>query len=316
MKKIVTLLLALLLCAALTLPAFADAWIPPTDDGSWNEALVNLPGDGEACKPLNLYFSRFVEANLTTFEADLTGYNAEVSKQEAIRATLKLFELHPGEAPEAVACDTDAAGVTYMRIGAEAFESRAFTLFGETVKAEECPGYRDGNIYVTADNFGAPTKVFAHTVYCDYLGEGEYYAYFDIYALDGVVNDCYALSDPDEIAGVRLIGSGHAQFVYDGGTDTTEFNADDFSVKFFDMTAEGIPYTNENLPYGSDEEPTKSNTPETVVLPTDSARRDEPTTAEAGVSGKLVTILLVAAAVVLIAAAVVVIILVKWRKKP
>lgn len=307
MKKMITLLLALLLCAALALPAFADAWIPPTDDGKWNRALTSLPEDGSACEPLNRFLSRFAEAGLADFRA-------ESSEQEAIRAVLKDLELHPDDS--AVICETDDAGVTYLRIPGEAFENRALTVFDRPLRAEDCPGYLDGDIYVTADSFDAQPAVFAHAVWCEYIADGTYYVYFEVYALEDNVEDCYTLSYPVDAEGIRQLGTGTATFLYAGDPETTVFEPNDFQPDTFHMEAEDIPYTNENLPYTPTEEPTESGTQETVVLPTDSARQNEPTTAEAGVSGRLVAILLAVALVVLLAAAVLIIILIKWRKKP
>ena len=51
MKKLFALCLALVLCAALTAPVFADVWIPPTDGGGNNETLEALPQNGEAAEP-------------------------------------------------------------------------------------------------------------------------------------------------------------------------------------------------------------------------------------------------------------------------
>lgn len=309
MKKIVTLLLALLLCAALTLPAFADAWIPPTDDGKWNKALTSLPEDGSACEPLNRFLSRFAEANLTDF-------HEEISEQEAIHAVLKDLELHPEDS--AVVCETDDAGVTYLRISGEAFENRALTVFDRALQAQDCAGYRDGDIYVTADSFDASPKVFAHTVWCEYIADGTYYVYFEVYAAEDNVEACYTLSYPADAEGVRQLGTGTATFLYAGDPEATAFEPNDFQLDTFHMEATDIPYTNENLPYTPTEEPTESNTTEAVVVLTESEQQDEPTAAvmEAGSGSRLLPILLAVALVVLIAVAVLIIILIKWRKKP
>ena len=69
MKKIIIACLVLVLCAALTAPVFADVWIPPTDDGGYNEALTELPQSGEAAEPLNVFLSNYVTAGLTDFDA-------------------------------------------------------------------------------------------------------------------------------------------------------------------------------------------------------------------------------------------------------
>ena len=308
MKKIVTLLLALLLCAALTLPAFADAWIPPTDDGKWNKALTSLPEDGSDCEPLNRFLSRFVEANLTDFRE-------ETDEQEVIRAVLKDLELHPEDS--AVLCETDDAGVTYLRISGEAFENRALTVFDRALRAQDCAGYRDGDIYVTADSFAASPKVFAHAVWCEYMGDGTYYVYFEIYAAEDNVEDCYTLSYPVDAEGVRQLGTGTATFLYAGDPEATTFEPNDFQPDTFHMEAKDIPYTNENLPYTPTGKPTESNTAETVIPQTERTQRDEPTEAavEAHGGSRLRPILLAVALVVLLAAAVLIIILVQWRKK-
>lgn len=309
MKKIVTLLLALLLCAALTLPAFADAWIPPTDDGKWNKALTSLPEDGSACEPLNRFLSRFAEA-------DLADFCAESSEQKAIRAVLKDLELHPDDS--AVVCETDGAGVTYLRIPGEAFEDRALTVLDRVLHAEDCPGYRDGDIYVTADSFDAQPVVFAHAVWCEYIADGTYYVYFEVYAAEDSVEDCYTLSYPADAKGIRQLGTGTATFLYAGDPEATVFEPNDFQMDTFHMEADELPYTNENLPYTPTEEPTESSTTVAAAPQTERTQQEEPTAAamEAGSGSGLLPILLAVALVVLLAAAVLSIILIKWRKKP
>lgn len=68
MKKLTALILTLFLCSACTLSSFADVWIPPTDDGGYCPALIDLPGSkGEEF--LNRFVSEFLHSS--TSKADI-----------------------------------------------------------------------------------------------------------------------------------------------------------------------------------------------------------------------------------------------------
>lgn len=309
MKKMLSLCLALLLCAMLALPAAADAWIPPTDDGGYNEALVYLPYAEGDCKPLNVFLSNYAEANLAEFDP----FAADALASEV---TLKHFELNPTAYPEDVLCETDANGAAYMRITGEKYEERVSALFGRALKAEDCPGYQDGAIYVTAENYGAPVQVFAHAVFCNYMGDGHYYVAFDVYKVMDGVADCYALADIPEDGTAQQLGRGYANFSYAGDMGATEFHAYNFTLVDFWMNAENIPYTNENLPY-TPEEPTTEPPVQTPDAPAmeKGALEMQDVSALGEPADRMRTVCLVIVGVAVLAVAVVTVILVKWRKK-
>ena len=300
MKKIIIACLALVLCAALTAPVYADVWIPPTDDGGYNEALTQLPHSGEAAEPLNVFLSNCVSTGLTDFDAG-TDDDAVVS------AVLKYLELHPDLYPGSVAAYTAADGTACMRIDAGAFEACASSLFGRSIRAEDCPGYADGSIYVTAPDFGAPVQRVALAEFVEYLGAGSYHVYFRVYEIEGDVDNPYALTDPDETEGLREVGSGTVELAFGGDPDATEFDVSDFSLDSLFCDTD-LPAVAENLPA----EPMEVPVVAAPAVPSTEPEVDAPS-ASGGLTGKAVTILVIV--VVLLAAGAAAAIIVLWRKK-
>lgn len=263
-KRILTLALALLIAAAFPVSAAADAWIPP-DDLTNNYILSMTYNNGE-CLALNAFVSNYVEANLPEFESG-------TSDDVAIAGTLKHFELNPGLYPDDVSSFVGDDGKTYMKVSASRFEARAKALFDRNISASACPGYEDGYITVTAENYGAPIRVFGTVSYCAYLGDGLYSAEFVVFYVPGGVTDEYGLSIYDITdRGYTSLGSGTVQFYFDDPTQTS-FRSSDFRLVWFTMDVTGIPYTNANLPMantaqaGSFTEETTE--PETTETPTE-----------------------------------------------
>ncbi len=300
MKKIIIACLALVLCAALTAPVYADVWIPPTDGGGYNEALTQLPHSGEAAEPLNVFLSNCVSTGLTDFDAG-TDDDAVVS------AVLKYLELHPDRYPGSVAAYTAADGTACMRIDAGAFEACANSLFGRSIRAEDCPGYADGSIYVTAADFGTPVQWVALAEFVEYLGAGGYHVYFRIYEIVGDVENPYALTDPDETEGLRDAGYGAVELTLCCSPDTTDFSVSDFSLDRMFCDAD-LPAVAENLPAEPEEAPA-------VTAPNVPSAEPETGTASAsgGLTGKAVTILVIVVALLAVGAAAAIIVV--WRKK-
>ncbi len=292
MKRIFSLSLALLLCAMLALPASADVWIPPYDDGGYNEALAQLPQTEGACKPLNVFLSNYVETGLLE-------YDDAFPDDQLAKATLKHLELHPDAYPDAVVGGTDTDGTAYMRITAQGYEARVKALFGRTLKAEDCPGYQDGAICVTAESFGAPAGIFAHANFCEYMGDGRYYVAFTLFEGVSGEADYYAMAEIPDGAAVQSLCVGTAYFSYAGDEQTTEFRVEDFELTSLRMNVTDIPYTNENRPY-TPREPLPELPPEMSAEQT---------------GGQLSTVLLIVA-VTVVAVAALTLILLKWRKKP
>lgn len=300
MKKIIIACLALVLCAALTAPVYADVWIPPTDDGGYNESLTKLPQSGEAAEPLNVFLSDCVSTGLTDFDAG-TDDDAVVS------AVLKYLELHPDRYPGSVAAYTAADGTACMRIDAGAFEACANSLFGRSIRAEDCPGYADGSIYVTAADFGTPVQWVALAEFVEYLGAGGYHVYFRIYEIVGDVENPYALTDPDETEGLRDAGYGAVELTLCTDPDATEFDVSDFSLDSLFCDTD-LPAVAENLPAEPEEAPAVT----APAAPSAEPEADAPS-ASGGLTGRAVTILVIVVALLAAGAAAAIIVL--WRKK-
>ena len=300
MKKLFALCLALVLCAALTAPVFADVWIPPTDDGGYNEALTELPQSGEAAEPLNVFLSNYVSAGLTDFDA-------YADDETVARIALKYLEQHPDLYPGGVTAYTAADGTACMYIDADTFARCCKALFGRSIRAESCPGYADGGIYVTAPDFGAPVQRVALAEFVEYLGAGSYHVYFRVYEIEGDVDNPYALTDPDETEGLRDAGYGAVELTLCTDPDATEFDVSDFSLDSLFCDTD-LPAVAENLPA----EPMEVPVVAAPAVPSTEPEVDAPS-ASGGLTGKAVTILVIV--VVLLAAGAAAAIIVLWRKK-
>lgn len=265
-ERILAMVLALILAAAFPLAAAADAWIPP--DNNMNYALMESVYNEDACRALNAFVSNYVEANLKEFSEDSPD-------STVIAATLKHLELNAGLFGSDVTRFTGDDGETYMKVSAAIFEERAKKLFGRSISAGDCPGYEDGYIMVSAENFGGPIRVFGSVAYCNYIGNGIYDLQFTVYYVDQGVTDEYSVPYYEvSDRGYRELGSGYAVF-YFNDTEKTTFRSSDFQLLDLSMDAEGIPCTNENLPMA------REDTHSGATEPTDTEIETEPETTEA-----------------------------------
>ena len=257
-KRMLTMALALLLAAAFPMHVAADVWIPPDDNV--NENLLYSIYSEKDCLALNAFVSNYVEANLREF-------NSSTTDSVAIAATLKHLELNEGLFGDQVTGFTGDDGVYYMQVAGSVFEDRMWKLFARDISARECPGYEDGFIYVTAENFGGPIRVFGSVEYINYIGNGVYDLSFRVYYAPNGVSDEYSTPYMDIYdRGYRELGTGYAVF-YFNDTAKTSFRSADFRLMDFYMDAEGIPCTAPNRPMErksqssqSTEEPTEAPT--------------------------------------------------------
>lgn len=240
-RKILSLALALVLCAVLVVPAGADAWIPPDDH--FNYYVQSLPYNSGSCAALNAFLSNYAEANLQH-------YDSETSDAAVNAMVLKHLELNAGLFGNQVAKVVGEDGRIYMKIAAECFEDRMWKMFDRSIPAQACPGYEDGYITVTAENFGGPIQVFASARDCVYLGNYVYQVWFDVFYVNQNFSNWYGTCYNDlPINKLSHMGSGEALFRFDGSTEQSGFTSTDFSLAWFDMDAPGIPCTNANEPY-------------------------------------------------------------------
>lgn len=259
-KRLLTLGLALLLAAAFPMTVAADVWIPPDDNV--NEALLMSPYFENDCKAINAFVSNYVEANLKE-------YSDETPDSTVIAVTLKHLELNEGLFGSDVTKITGEDGRTYMKVSASIFETRAQKLFGRTISARNCPGYEDGSIIVSADNFGGPIRVFGSVDYLNYIGNGVYDLQFTVYYVPGGVTDEYSVPYMDIIdRGYRELGTGYA-VLYFNDPAKTSFRTADFQLLDFHMDAEGIPCTDANLPMERQEQSSNSTDGPTEPEPTE-----------------------------------------------
>lgn len=265
MKKIVALALLLALFAALCPTAGADAWIPPEE---YNHALVASPKEDGACYALNVFISNYAEM----------GRDAWAGKSPdnvCIEGLLKHFELNPGVYPDDVFSHTAEDGTRYMAVSEEKFEKRMEDLFGRRVSAREHPGYHDGYIWVTAENYGAPITIYASVTDCFADSKNYYTVAFTIYnCTDSSFTNRYGTSyyNLPENHGEK-IASGIACFYYWGPTDATTFHAYEFELDYYRLNETGVPfpYSNPNVPahspVRSTEAPDTQGTTEPITEP-------------------------------------------------
>ena len=264
-KRILTMVLALLLAAAFPVSVAADVWIPPDDNV--NETLLMSPYFQNDCKALNAFVSNYVEANLREFDSSTTD-------SVAIAVTLKHLELNEGLFGNEVTGFVDEDGTYCMKVSASTFEARMWKLFARDISARECPGYEDGYIYVSAENFGGPIRVFGSVEYINYIGNGVYDLAFTVYYVPQGVSDEYSIPYMDIAErGYQELGTGYA-VLYFNDTQKTSFRTADFRLMDFWMDAEGIPCTAPNRPMECKSQSSQSS--QSTEAPTE-APTEEPT---------------------------------------
>ena len=258
MKKLFCILAVLLLLSVMAPAAYADAWFPAEDD--MNEALISSPYTNGDCYALNVFLSNYAEMAMKDIDAN-TPLNSCIS------GLLKHFELNPTVYPNDVTSFLASDGSRYMQISGSKYEERMWDLFGRSASATDHPGYSNGVITVSAENYGAALTVYASAVSCYIMGENLYSVEFEIYnCTDSSFKGRYETANCNlpENRGTR-IATGNALFYFYGGAAVTSFQVSDFTLMqytLWEVTGE-FPYTNNNRPYESSpvtEEPTQAET--------------------------------------------------------
>lgn len=241
-RKIFALLLAVLLLGSLCLSAAADAYIPPERIEGFDMNYAYME-DGN-CKALNTFLSNFVEIGLSS-------YSQSTRDDAVIAYVLKHLEINAGYYPSDVKKTTGDDGKTYMKISESIFEKRMLRLFGRNISADQCPGYENGKITVTAEHFGGPITVFASVYGCYPMGDNVYDVYFDVFRIDQDFSGWYSTSYSNlPWDNLTRLGSGSALVKYAGGKTNETISTADFALIEFSMDAEGIPCAGANVPYG------------------------------------------------------------------
>lgn len=346
-NRLFPLLLAVLLCTAMVLPAHADAWLPPADDNvNWN--IIDYIYQDQSCRALNVFLSNYCEANISF-------YSSSSPDSVAINGLLKHFELNPLAYPGAVWQETLSNGKTYMAISGSQFETSMRALYNRSVSAASVPGYLNGTIYVTASDYNQGVSEFASAMSGGYMGDNTYTVYFRVLRAHSGFDRKYTCAYHNLPSNqVTDIGDGMATFRYDGGTDTTEFSPRDFVLIEYEQSASGISHTNSNLPYSgaatdvtsatqpsvaettpavtaappkAETTPTEATAAPTTLPPETAAPSIPSTESDKGdfatypgdatptsTGGINTTALIIVIAVVAVAAIVLVVVLVAWRK--
>lgn len=270
-RRLISLLLVLILCAGLPLSAAADAYIPPERIEGFDMNYAYME-DGN-CKALNTFMSNFAEIALKE-------YTEGLSDAKLYAAVLKHLELNAGYYGGSVTKFTGEDGKTYMRVDGDFFEERMAYLFDRSVSAEDCPGYNDGYIEVSAAHFGGPIQVFANVYGCYPVDDDLYEVYFDVFRVDkdfsGWYTTAYANLPWDNLTS---LGFGCAYVRYAGGKTNETILTSDFTLVELTLDAEGIPCQGANLPYEGVEQTQPPETQAPTEAPTE-AETQAPTKPE------------------------------------
>ncbi len=227
MKKLFSLVLALLLCCALSVSAFADVWIPPTDDGGYCEALVQLAFNKEEAEAFNRFAGEYLSAGLE-------GFDKSTTDEEVAAAVVRMILQHP-ERYEGVISSYDSSGV--VGISAEAFAACAEEKFGRTLRAEDYYTLREHRFLVTASDTGSgetPHR-FVSASAGFYNGDRTYHFMFELYETTADPETCYALEDPLDAENAEFVGYFYLDLYYSGDIEATTIQTSDLTVTGFDM---------------------------------------------------------------------------------
>ena len=247
MKKLFPLLLALCLLLSAVPAVHADVWIPQEDE--INQSLCDLPEKEGDCYALNAFLTRYAESGTT----DLSEYFS--TEADYYKSLLKHFELNPELYPGSVRSYTDGDGNTYMELDASCFGEAMAKLYNTKMPVENCPGYSDGKIRVSAEDYGAEKRVFSSATHCDIMGSGLYYVSFETYVTESDVEALLSVPnsalDKDSLT---LLAEGSCLFYFYGDVEQSSFTSDDFTFlenSIYEVYAE-LPYSGENLPAAPD----------------------------------------------------------------
>jgi|GEM_PF-3182968 len=265
-RRGLTLLTAAVLSLTLAVPALADAWVPP--DNNVNYYLLDAPWAMEDTnrRTLNIFVSNYCEAGLLAYNSI-----ADDARTQAMTTALKHIELN-GLAEDVYTEN----GKTVMKVNGKKFSSVCDRLFDMDIKASSCPGYRDGAIYVTADNYKPEPHIIAAVHYCDYLGNGNYTLNFTVFRGASSVADYYKVEhyELEENSDLVEVGSGTASLYYMGTAST--FKVEDLELRTISVAGcdrSDIPYLTANDPVAAQDQP-EPEPPEPAEDPAEAPAED------------------------------------------
>lgn len=306
MKKLISLALALLLCCALSLTAFADLWIPPTDDGGYCDALAMLAWRKDEVEVINRYASEYLQAGLEFF-SDST------ADEDVAAAVVRMICQHP-ERYEGIsyACGR----VAVIGIPEEVFAACAEEKFGRTLRADNFFDCENGIFHVkeTAELWELSNR-FAVAEVSYYNGESNYHFSFKIYETTADPETCYALEDPTAAENAEFIGYCYIDLRYSGYLTATHFEASDFTLTQLDVYAMSVSPVETEI---AETRETQQQTPEETAAPSASesteahAQIEEPQKGDGFWTTETIVVTAVVAAAV-IGAGIAVLLL--WKKK-
>lgn len=204
-KRAAAAVFALLLALLLPAAALADAWVPPD-----NHYIYGFETDAGA-RLVSLFLSNYAETGMTT-------YSSGTPSSKLHSVVLKDLELNASQFKDGLTVNTDAAGVQYMTVTAERYESRAGSLFPNSgMRAADCPGYSGGSITVTASNVNGPIDIAATVDKVTYEGDYVYYVDFSVWRVNvGSLSAVYGSTNVVPEAKVTKLTGGSCRFSYFG----------------------------------------------------------------------------------------------------
>ncbi len=225
-KRLFTALLAFVIFSAFSTIAFADVWIPPTDQFYKEEAYYILQS-AAGRRSMNLFLSNFSEANMERFEPAVT------TDAQVLKILLKHFELNAGSY-SGVSVKSEG-GVKVMTITQSTIEKAAKNMFNRTFNkhpAAGFEGFQNGSYTATAAQAGMELRVLSVANYIEYFGDNIYEAFFTIYKVESGIDKYYSYQsfEMEDNAAIKKIGSGSAKFNYLDGTGLSAFRLAEYSL--------------------------------------------------------------------------------------
>jgi len=319
-KRLLYAMLSILLISVISVPAFADSWIPP--NAIKDDMVLSMLDTPDGRKNINLFLSNFSEANLEKYGDGLSGDGAP--SLYTVDFLYKHIELNASSYKDVVIKNDGISG-KIMSIPLATFVKASKTLLGLDVdstgdKPESGKDYNNGYFNVTADQVNSPKKVFSvASGSIKYVGHNIYYIYqvdFVIYKTDSKIDNsfyCYTAKEATKVSSLKKIGDGTADFIYVGGSGPSAFELYGYSLKQFDKSE--LLYTEANKPVKTDIATTAASEESTVSPSVTTTAKDKATISDTVGQSNTRALIFLTVAVALAAVAATVLIVKVYKKK-
>ena len=313
-KRLLCAMLSILLISVISIPAFADGWIPSS--AIYDKKILRLLDTTNGRKAMNLFLSNFSEANV-----DQYGSVESVPSMYKVDFLYKHFELNASLYGDVVIENNGNSII--MIIPQATFEKTAKKLLGLEITPEydnpaDGKGYENGYFHVTANQVNSPKKVLSiasKIEYYGYPGKELYTVNFAIYKAVSIKDSFYSFSSKEAAnnPSLKRIGDGTADFIYIGGTGSSAFELSGYSLKQFDKSE--LLYTEANEPVKAGVATTATSEESTISPSVITTAKDKTDKSDTAGQSNTRALILLTVAVVLVAVAATVLIVKVYKKK-